>query len=335
LKIIVDVMGGDYAPTEIVKGCIDAINIEKGFNLILVGVEKKINEIISDLKYDKSRIEIKNAEEVIKGDEVPTVAIKKKKNSSMVVGFNLLKENAGDAFLSAGNSGALLTGSLLLIGRLKGVIRPALAAIIPAKENDVLLIDAGLNSMCKPESYVQFAKFGTEYMKCLYDIEKPKVGLINIGSENNKGNTEVKEAHELLLKADINYRGNIEGNEIPMGKAHVIVCNGFLGNILLKFLEGTAKFFFGEIKQSMTKNFINKIGGAILRKDLKAFAKRTDADAVGGAPILGVEALVIKSHGNSTAKTIKNVLLKTKVLIEKDIIKQIKKSIQGDLKWVK
>lgn len=327
MKIIVDVMGGDNAPDEIAKGCIDAINIEKGFNLVLVGDESRINKVISRLEYDKSRIQIKNTTEVIGGDDVPTVAIKNKKDSSMVVSFNMLKDNKGDAFLSAGNSGALLTGSLLLIGRIKGVIRPALGAIIPAKKSDVLLIDAGLNSVCKSESYVQFAKFGSEYMKCLYGINNPKVGLINIGSENNKGNQEVKNAHELLTKANINYQGNIEGNEIPIGKVHVVVCNGFLGNILLKFLEGTAKFIFDELKDIMTKNFISKIGGLILKKDLKKFGRRVDADAVGGAPILGVQKLVIKSHGNSTAKTIKNVILKTKLLVEKDIVKQIRESI--------
>lgn len=327
MKIIVDAMGGDNAPNEIVNGCIDALQKEEGFNLLLVGDEHQIDAILKDRDFDKSRLEILNTCEVITGDDVPTVAIKKKCDSSMVVGLNMLKENKGDAFVSAGNSGALLTGSLLLVGRMKGVIRPALGAVIPARDKDVLLIDAGLNSECRPESYVQFAKFGTEYYKCLFNIENPTVGLVNIGSEDNKGMPEVKEANSLLKEAEVNYVGNIEGNDVPDGKVHVVVCNGFVGNILLKFLEGTAKFLFGGVKKAINRNLLNKIGGAILRKDLKEFSKRADADVIGGAPILGIEGLVMKSHGNSKAKTIMNVILKTRLLIEKDVIDHIRNSI--------
>jgi len=327
LNIIVDAMGGDNAPYEIIKGCIDAINFIKDFNITLVGNEKQINDVLNDEQYDKSRISIKNTSEVITGDDIPTIAIKKKRDSSMVVGLNMLKNNEGDAFLSAGNSGALLTGSLLVVGRIKGVIRPALGAIIPSKKNDVLLIDAGLNSECRPESYVQFANFGAQYYKCLYDIKQPKVGLINIGSEDKKGTVEVKEAHMLLKETKLNYIGNIEGNDIPIGEAHVVVCNGFIGNILLKFLEGTAKFLFSGVKTAINKNIFTKIGGLLIQKELKAFANKADADTVGGAPILGIEGLVVKSHGNSTAKTIKNVLMKTKTLVDKDIINKIKENI--------
>jgi len=327
LNIIVDAMGGDNAPFEIIKGCIDAVNFKKGFDITLIGDEKQINAVLDSEQYDKNRITTKNASEIITGNDIPTVAIKKKSDSSMVVGLNMLKNNKGDAFLSAGNSGALLTGSLLIVGRIKGVIRPALGAIIPSKKNDVLLIDAGLNSECRPESYVQFANFGTQYYKCLYEIEQPKVGLINIGSEDKKGTVEVKEAHVLLKEANLNYIGNVEGNDIPIGEAHVVVCNGFIGNILLKFLEGTAKFLFSGVKAAINKNIFTKIGGLLIQKDLKAFANRADADTVGGAPILGIEGLVVKSHGNSTAKTIKNVLMKTKILVDKDIIKKIKENI--------
>jgi len=327
LNIIVDAMGGDNAPFEIVKGCIDAVNSKKGFDITLIGDEKQINAVLNSEQYNKNRITTKNASEIITGDDIPTIAIKKKSDSSMVVGLNMLKNNKGDAFLSAGNSGALLTGSLLIVGRIKGVIRPALGAIIPSKKNDVLLIDAGLNSECRPESYVQFANFGTQYYKCLYEVRQPKVGLINIGSEDKKGTVEVKEAHVLLKEANLNYIGNIEGNDIPIGEAHVVVCNGFIGNVLLKFLEGTAKFLFSGVKSAINKNIFTKIGGLLIQKDLKAFANRADADTVGGAPILGIEGLVVKSHGNSTAKTIKNVLMKTKILVDKDIIEKIKENI--------
>ncbi|MBN2851104.1 MAG: phosphate acyltransferase PlsX [Clostridia bacterium] len=327
MKIIVDAMGGDNAPAAIVNGCIDAILQTEGFTLMLVGDEHQIDTILKDRTYDKSRIEIHNTCEIITGDDVPTVAIKTKCDSSMVVGLNLLKENKGDAFISAGNSGALLTGSLLLVGRIKGVIRPALGAVIPSKGKEVLLIDAGLNSECRPESYVQFAQFGTEYYKCLFNVEKPSVGLVNIGSEDNKGMPEVKEAHQLLKNAKINYYGNIEGNDIPAGKVDVVVCNGFIGNVLLKFLEGTAKFLFGGVKETMTRNLLNKIGGAILKNDLKKFARRADPEVIGGAPVLGIEGLVMKSHGNSNAKTIMNVILKTRLLIEKEVIDHIRKCI--------
>ncbi|MCK5812297.1 MAG: phosphate acyltransferase PlsX [Clostridiales bacterium] len=324
-------MGGDNAPYEIVKGCVDAVNIKEGFKILLVGDEKQILQILDESSYDEKRIEIKNTTEIITGKDIPTTAIKQKKDSSMVVGMNLLKEKSGNAFLSAGNSGALLTGSLLLVGRIKGVIRPALGAVIPSRKNDVLIIDAGLNSECRPESYVQFAKFGSQFYKCMYNVNKPTVGLINIGSEDKKGTPEVKEAHILLKKAAINYKGNIEGNDIPAGEVQVVVCNGFIGNILLKFLEGTAKFMFNGVKEAIKTNFFSKIGGLLIMKPLRNFAKRADADTVGGAPVLGINGLVIKSHGNSKAKTIKNVLIKTITLIEKDIVNQIRLSIQGDI----
>lgn len=330
MKIIIDAMGGDNAPDEIVKGCVDAINIKKGFNILFVGDEKQIFKILEECSYDEKRIEIRNTSEVITGKDVPTVAIKKKSDSSMVVGMNLLKEKKGDAFLSAGNSGALLTGSLLIVGRIKGVIRPALGAIIPSKKNDVLLIDAGLNSECRPESYVQFALFGSQFYKCMYDVDKPTVGLLNIGSEDQKGTPEVREAHILLKKAPINYQGNIEGNDIPEGKTQIVVCNGFIGNILLKFLEGTVKFMFNGVKEAIKANFFSKIGGLLIMKPLRKFARSADADTVGGAPVLGINGLVIKSHGNSKAKTIKNVIMKTITLIEKDIVNEIRLSIQGD-----
>ncbi len=189
----------------------------------------------------------------------------------MVVGFNMLKKHEGDAFLSAGNTGAILTASLLLIGRLKGVLRPALGAVIPTKGGETLLIDAGLNSAVRPESYVQFAHFGTEYMSALYGIDKPEVGLINIGHEDAKGTAEIKEANELLKQADINYVGNIEGNDVINGKAKVVLCDGFVGNILLKFFEGTGRYFLGSLKGIMKKSFITKIAGLILKRFEKVF----------------------------------------------------------------
>lgn len=331
MRILVDAMGGDNAPVAIVKGCIDAVNSEKGYSITLIGDETRIKDILNKEKYDKERITVKHAAEVITNEDKPTVAIKEKKNSSMVVGFTMLKNSEGDAFLSAGNSGALLTASLLLAGRIKGVIRPALGAIIPTREGEAMLIDAGLNSSVRPDSYVQFAKFGTEYMKALYGFDNPTVGLVNIGSEESKGTPEVKEANVLLQESGLNFIGNIEGNEIIEGKARVIVCDGFVGNVLLKFLEGTGMYFMGSIKNILYKSIMTKIAGSILKKDIKNFFRPMDPDIVGGAPVLGINSLVIKSHGSSRAITIKNVLSKTAKLISADITEHIKLSIEGEI----
>lgn len=331
MRILVDAMGGDNAPVAIVKGCVDAVKSEEGYNITLIGDETKINEILSVEDYAKERITIHGTTEVITNHDKPTVAIKSKKDSSMVVGFNMLKKKEGDAFLSAGNTGALLTASLLLIGRMKGVLRPALGAIIPTKGGATMLIDAGLNSAVRPESYVQFAHFGTEYMTALYGQEKPKVGLVNIGHEDSKGTPDVKEANELLKKAHVNYVGNIEGHDIINGKAKVVVCDGFVGNILLKFLEGTGMYFLKSLKGMVNKNFISKIAGIILKKDLKNFFTPMNPDIVGGAPILGVNGLVMKSHGSSKALAIKNVISTTAKLAKADITGHIRMSLEGEI----
>lgn len=330
MNILVDAMGGDNAPFDIVKGCVDAVKEKKGFDITLIGNEKRINDILSEEHFDKDRISIKATSEVITNHDKPTDAIKQKKDSSMVVGFKMLKEKMGDAFLSSGNTGALLTASLLLLGRMKGVIRPALGAIIPTKGKETLLIDAGLNSAVRPESYLQFAYFGTEYMKALYGLDNPTVGLINIGSEDSKGTSDVKEANALFKDAGINYIGNIEGNDIIKGKAKVVVCDGFVGNVLLKFYEGTGMYFLESLKGIMKSKTINKLAGAVLKKDLGDFFRPMNPDEVGGAPILGVNGLVMKSHGSSGVKTIKNVILKTTTLVKADITGHIRVSLEGE-----
>lgn len=330
MNILVDAMGGDNAPFAIVKGCVEAVKEEKGFDITLIGDEKEIFKVLKNEDFEKSRIKIKATTEVITNHDKPTEAIKKKKDSSMVVGFRMLKDKMGDAFLSAGNTGALLTASLLLLGRMKGVLRPALGAVIPTKGKETLLIDAGLNSAVRPESYVQFAHFGTEYMKALYGEENPSVGLINIGSEDSKGTPEVREANELLKKSGLNFVGNLEGNDVIEGMAKVVVCDGFVGNILLKFFEGTGVYLLDSLKGIIKKNTVNKLAGAVLKKDLGEFFKPMDADVVGGAPILGVDGLVMKSHGSSRELTIKNVIKKTARLVKADITGHIKMSLEGE-----
>jgi len=310
LIILVDAMGGDNAPDAIVNGCIDAIKEQEGFDILLIGDSSKIEAILKRRNFSNPRLRINHTDEIITSHDTPTKAIKNKKNSSMVVGFNLLKQKKGDVFLSAGNSGALLAGALLLIGRLKGVDRPALGAIIPTKTGRTLIIDAGLNSVCKPINLLQFGTFGSIYMREMFGIEQPKVGLVNIGSEESKGNDAIRQAFSLLLESKLNFVGNIEGNDVIEGKADVVVCDGFVGNVMLKLLEGAATFMFGTIKEMYTKNVITKLSALAIKKDLKAFARKLDTDENGGAPILGIDGLVFKSHGSSNTKTIKNVVLK-------------------------
>ncbi|AUS96454.1 phosphate--acyl-ACP acyltransferase [Clostridium thermosuccinogenes] len=323
VKILVDAMGGDNAPEAAVKGCIDAINEKDGFEIILIGDEAKIKSILESNKFSSDRLKIQHAQEVITMEDTPTRAIRTKKDSSMVVGFNMLKEKSGDVFLSAGNTGALMAGSLFILGRIKGVDRPALATILPTKKNGVLLIDSGANPLCKPINFVQFAIMGYIYMRDVFGIKNPRVGLINVGSEDKKGNETIKQAHELLSKSNINFSGNIEGKDIPEGKVDVAVCDGFVGNIILKYTEGIGSFLFGEIKNIFGKNIISKLSALIVKNGLKAFKKKLDPSEYGGAPLLGVNGKVMKAHGNSNAKAFKNAVFKAYSFARSTIVEQI------------
>lgn len=328
MKILIDAMGGDNAPDAIVNGSIDALKIQEGFDIYLIGNGDQINSILESRNFKSPRLEVIHAKEVITNEDTPTKAIKSKKNSSMVVGFNMLKEKKGDVFLSAGNTGALLTGALLILGRLKGVDRPALGAMVPTKAGRCLLIDAGLNTTCKPINYAQFAIFGSLYMKNLYNKENPKVGLVNMGTEAKKGTEIIKQAYTLLKASDLNFVGNIEGKDIPLGNVDVAVCDGYMGNVILKFLEGTGSFFASFLKGMFTKNIFSKISTIFVMKDMKAFKKMMDPSEDGGAPILGVNGIVVKSHGNSNEKTIRNVILKAYTLAKSSAFEQIKLSVE-------
>lgn len=310
MQILVDAMGGDKAPEEIVKGCIDAIEEKEGFDLVLIGDSKKIEDILNEQKFSSQRLKIRHAEEVITNEDVPTKAIKTKKESSMVIGFKMLKEKEGDAFISAGNTGALMTGALLILGRMEGVDRPALAPLLPTRRGVTMLLDAGLNTVCKPINYLQFGIIGSIYMKEIFKIENPKVGLINVGIEEIKGNDTIKNAFVKLSNSGINFVGNIEGRQIPDGDVDVAVCDGFLGNVLLKFVEGVGMFIFDGLKEVFTKNIISKISALVVKKELKRFKKTLDYEEYGGTPILGVNGTVFKCHGSSNAKSIKNAVLR-------------------------
>ncbi|AUG57704.1 Phosphate acyltransferase [Acetivibrio saccincola] len=324
LVILVDAMGGDSAPESVVNGCIDAVNEADGFEVLLLGDKNKITEILNKRNFKSDRIKIHETTEVITVEDIPTKAIKTKKDSSMVVGFKMLKEKKGDIFVSCGNSGALMAGALLILGRIKGVDRPSLAAIIPTKTGKGLIIDAGLNTVCKPINYYQFGIMGSIYIKAMLGLEKPRVGLVNIGSEEGKGNEVLKQAHTLLSNSKLNFVGNVEGNDVMMGEVDVIVCDGFTGNVLLKFLEGTASFFMHSLRNIFNTNFKTKLSGLMIKKQFMEYRSKLNPEEHGGAPILGVNGLVFKSHGNSNAKTVKNVVIKASKFASDNVIESIK-----------
>lgn len=326
--VLVDAMGGDNAPYAIVKGCVEAINERGGFSVVLIGDEPEIRKILSSEQYDPGRITIRHTTQVITNDDVPTKAIRAKSDSSLTVGFKMLKEGKGDVFLSAGNSGALLVGSITILKRIGGIDRPCLGSVIPTKGGRMILVDSGLNMSCKAERYEQFAYLGAAYMKALFKTEEPRIGLVNIGSEDEKGPEIIKEANEMLRASSLNYIGYLEGKDLFEGRADVVVTDGFTGNVILKLIEGTSKYMFTEIKKLLFKNLRTKIGALFLKDGLNEFKKTLDPDINGGAPILGVDGLVLKSHGSSNAKTIRYVVLKACDLAESSFLEDIKSTFQ-------
>lgn len=326
MLIAVDAMGGDNAPGEIVRGCVQAVNEAQGFDILLLGDETQIKDVLASENYDAERIKIRHTTEVISNDDIPTKAIKQKKDSSMVVGFNLVKERKADVLISAGSSGALLTGSVLILKRIAGVDRPAVASILPTKNGRVLLLDSGFNTMCRPNNYVQFAKLGAAYLKAAFNTENARVGLVNIGVEEEKGSDVVREANKLLKTAGVNYVGNIEPRDLFDDITDVAVTDGFTGNVMLKLTEGASGFFLGEVKNIFTKNLISKLAFLLVKNNLKSFKKKLDPDVNGGAPVLGIDGLVVKSHGSSKARTIKYVILRAKSLVEGHLIEALTES---------
>jgi len=326
--IAVDAMGGDNAPFEIVKGCVLSSKEHKNIKIILVGRREDVQKELDKYEYDKLKIEIVNADEVIATNEAPTSAIKNKKNSSMVVGLNLLKSGQASAFISAGNTGALLTGAVTIIKRIKGVERPALGTLMPMENGkSALLIDAGANVDAKPSFLVQFAKMGSIYMENVLGVENPRVGLINIGAEKEKGNSLTKETFELLEQADINFVGNIEARDLFLGNVDVMVCDAFVGNVVLKFAEGFVKSIFRIVKRELLSGFLSKLGAALSAGAFKRLKKYFDYSKVGGAPFIGLSGLVVKAHGNSMEKDIAGAVNQCIKFIENDIVNKIQEKI--------
>ena len=328
-NIALDAMGGDNAPGEIVKGAIEAISKEPAMKVFLVGQEDKINAELSKYQYDSSKIEVVPATEIIETAEPPVNAIRRKKDSSMVVGMKMVKEGKADAFVSAGSSGAVLVGGQLIVGRIKGVERPPLAPLIPTEKGVTLLIDCGANVDARPSHLVQFAKMGSIYMENVLGIKNPKVGIVNIGAEEDKGNALVKETYPLLKEQkDIHFIGSVEAREIPHGQADVVVCEAFAGNIILKLYEGVGATLISEIKKGMMSTFRSKIGALLVKPALKKTVKKFDASEYGGAPLLGLNGLVVKTHGSSKSKEVCNTLIQCVTLKQQNINEKIKQSIQ-------
>ena len=331
MLILVDAMGGDHAPEAFVNGCIDAVNESEGFEVMLIGDAKRVESLINARQFNSPRLKVAHASEVITSDDIPTKAIRRKKDSSMVVGFNLLKGQKGDIFISAGNTGALMTGALFILGRIKGVERPALAPMLPSRSGQVMLIDGGMNAECKPVNFLQFGIMGSIYMKEVFNIEEPRVGLINIGTEENKGTEVIRHAYTLLSQSSINFAGNIEGREILDGHIDVAVCDGFLGNVLLKFTEGVGPFIFDTLKEVYAKNFISKLSALLVKKDLREFKRRFDYREHGGARILGVEGKVVKIHGSSDARAVRNAVLRAESFGKSPIIERIREEFKDNM----
>ncbi|MBQ3164026.1 MAG: phosphate acyltransferase PlsX [Lachnospiraceae bacterium] len=327
-RVAVDAMGGDNAPLEIVKGAVEAVNENKNVKVYLVGKEDLIKEELGKYTYDANGIEVVNATEVIETAEPPVMAIRKKKDSSIVVAMNLVKDGTCDAIVGAGSSGAMLVGGQLIVGRIKGIERPPLAPLIPTETGCSLLIDCGANVDARPSHLVQFAKMGSVYMESVMGIEKPRVAIVNIGAEEEKGNALVKETFPLLKNCpEINFIGSIEARDIPTGYADVIVCEAFAGNIILKLYEGVGATLIKKVKAGMMTSLRSKIGALLVKPALKETLKGFSLEEHGGAPLLGLNGLVVKTHGSSKAIEIKNSVLQCITFKEQKINEKIKEKV--------
>ncbi len=326
MKIAIDAMGGDYAPEEIIKGAVSACR-ELGAEVILVGSEEKIGPIFKEQSVSGLKIEIYNATEVIEMDEHPANAVKKKKDSSLAVANRLVKEGSASAVISAGNTGAAMSASLLTLGRIKGINRPAIASPMPTNTGVSVLIDAGANADCDPINLLQFALMGSIYAEQVFGIRKPRVGLLSIGEEETKGNKLIIESHQLLKQSSINFIGNIEGRDVHRGECDVIVCDGFVGNIVLKLSEGLASALFGQIKAALTRNLVTTAGAFLVKSAFKSLKGKMDYTEYGGAPLLGLNGISMISHGRSNGKAIKNAVKAAMKAVNEDIVGKIAASL--------
>lgn len=328
VNVAVDAMGGDNAPGEIVKGAVEAVNADKRVKVFLVGREPVIREELKNYTYDESQLEVIHTQEVIETAEPPVMAIRKKKDSSIVKSMYLVKDGTCDALVSAGSTGAVLVGGQVIVGRIKGVERPPLAPLIPTEKGVSLLCDCGANVDARPSHLVQFAKMGSVYMESVMGVKSPRVGIVNIGAEEEKGNALVKETFPLLKNCpEINFIGSVEARDIPAGAADVIVCEAFVGNVILKLYEGVGATLIHKVKSGMMTSLRSKIGALLVKPALKATLKSFDTEEYGGAPLLGLNGLVVKTHGSSKSIEIRNSILQCIAFKEQNINQKIKEKI--------
>ncbi len=318
ITIAVDAMGGDHAPQAVVDGCLSAVKTHADIRILLCGGQEQLQAL---LPQDAQRIEIVDAPEVITNHESPTMAIRRKTNSSLVRAMDLVKQGQAQAVLSAGSTGAILAGAIFRIGRIRGIERPALATALPTvKGTPVLLLDCGANVDCKPSYLTSFALMGSVYMQGVMGVEKPRVALINIGAEAEKGNELTKSAYPLMQQAPVSFVGNAEARDVLSGDADVLVCDGFAGNLILKHTEGLAQSMMTMMKESFMSSTRAKIGAVLLKPALRQFKKRLDYSEYGGAPLLGISAVVIKAHGSSNAKAIASAVAQARQAVAGDIV---------------
>lgn len=326
MKIAIDGMGGDNAPAAVVEGVIQALKEYDNIEFYITGPEDTINSELSKYDYSKDKVKVIDAKEVISTNEHPVMAVRRKKDSSIVKALNLVKDKTCDAIISGGSTGAFLAGCTLIVGRIKGVERPALAPIMPGRKSQFMIVDVGANVDCKPQYLVQFAKMGEVYYKYIFNVDKPSIGLINIGEEEEKGNDLTKSTYQLLKnEKSLNFVGNVEPRDIPSGKTNILVSDGFVGNTALKMYEGSASSILGMVKDEiMQSSIISKLGILLLKPALKNLMKKVDYKEYGGAPFLGVDGICIKAHGSSDAKAFKNAIRQTKIFYDNKVLDNMK-----------
>lgn len=328
VRVVVDAMGGDNAPGEIVKGAVEAVNLDPAIQVILTGRQEAVQAELAKYTYPKEQIEVVHCDEVIETAEPPVNAVRTKKQSSLVVGMNMVKHQEADAIVSAGSSGAILVGGQTIVGRIRGVERPPLAPLIPTEKGVALLIDCGANVDARPSHLVQFAQMGSIYMENVVGMKNPRVAILNIGAEEEKGNALVKDTYPLLKECPgINFIGSIEAREIPHGGADVIVCEAFAGNIVLKLYEGVASTLLAKVKEGLMSSLRSKIGALLIKPALKQTLKSFDASQYGGAPLLGCKGLVVKTHGSATAGDVRNSILQCVTFKQQGINDKIREHI--------
>jgi len=328
IAIAVDAMGGDYGPEEIIEGCIEASKDAPRVDIILLGpyelLQAELNKHAAP-----SNIKIEAADDVIKMDDEPAWAIRNKQNSTIVVGNKMVKEGRAQAFVSAGNTGAVMAAALLIMGRIKGISRPGIMVRFPMRRRNVYLLDAGANAECRPENLLEFGIMANSYLRSVVKIDNPSIGLLSIGEEKSKGNELIKEAYHLLEQSDLNFFGNVEGRDIPLATTDIVVCDGYTGNIVLKLSEGLVKEVLSELKAVAENSLMGKIGAFLFKPGLKKMKERLDAEEYGGTLLLGVNGICVICHGSSSPKAIRNAILQAKSAVEAGVVAKIKEDLKG------